>query len=146
MSARQLALESTLARFVDAGHAISVEGAYLRLHNVPVLDYQGGIHLATLITEFSCCDAGMSTPSDHTVWYDGPDPFFCDGSSMLPGIKAADVAGGQLSATVAARYYLSNKPPGYVAYSLHFDKLMHYWDILTAAAAANEAAAVAEQR
>lgn len=138
MSARQPVLEAALSRFVEAGHSVSVEGAHLRLHNVPVLDQQGKIQLATLITEYSCTDAGISVPSDHTIWYDGPEPFFCDGSSMLPTIKAGDVAGGQLSPTIAAKYHLSNKPPGYSAYALHFDKLMHYWDVLTASAAERE--------
>lgn len=138
MSARQPVLEAVLARFVEAGHSVSVEGAHLSLHNVPVLDQQGTIQLATLITEYSCTDAAMSVPSDHTVWYDGPEPYFCDGSSMLPAIKAADVAGGQLSPTIPAKYHLSNKPPGYAGYALHFDKLMHYWDVLTASPAERE--------
>ncbi|PRX26106.1 hypothetical protein B0G75_12063 [Paraburkholderia sp. BL18I3N2] len=130
MSAKPAVLESTLAPFVAAGLRVSVQGSYLLLHDVPVVDDQRQLRLGTLIATLVYTDSQVTPPATHQVWFDGPFPCFASGAP-LEQLRHSEVAGGLVAPEVPAKYFFSNKNEGWTGYATHFDQLMHYWRIIT---------------
>ncbi|RAA04938.1 ThiF family adenylyltransferase [Ralstonia pseudosolanacearum] len=130
MSAKPAVLDSVLAPFLAAGLQVTVQGAHLLLHNVPVVDNQRQLQLGTLVVTLVYTDSQVTPPATHQAWLDGPFPCFADGSTMEQ-LRHSDVAGGMVAPGVPARFYFSNKDEGWTGYATHFDQLMHYWRIIT---------------
>lgn len=130
MSAKPAVLESTLAPFVAKGLRVSVQGSYLLLHDVPVVDDKRQLRLGTLIATIVYTDSQVFPPATHQVWFDGPFPCFADGRA-LEQLRHSDVAGGFIAQEVPGKYFFSNKDDGWSGYATHFDQLMHYWRIIT---------------
>jgi hypothetical protein len=130
MSAKPAVLEAALAPFLAAGMRVTVQGAYLLLHNVPVVTAQRTLRLGTLIATFIHSDTQVSPPTTHQAWFDGPFPCFADGTA-IEQMRYSDVAGGTLVEGVPAKYFFSNKDDGWTGYTTHFDLMMHYWRLIT---------------
>jgi ThiF family len=130
MSAKPAVLESTLAPFLAAGLRVTVQGSYLLLHDVPVVDDQRQLRLGTLIATLVYTDSQVTPPATHQVWFDGPFPCFASGAP-LEQLRHSEVAGGLVAPEVPAKYFFSNKNEGWTEYATHFDQLMHYWRIIT---------------
>lgn len=130
MSAKPAVLDSALAPFLAAGLRVTVQGTYLLLHNVPVVDNQQQLQLGTLVATLIYTDTQVTPPATHQVWFEGPFPCFADGSPMEQ-LRHSDVAGGMVASGVPARFHFSNKNVGWTGYTTHFDQMMHYWRIIT---------------
>ncbi|TGN99166.1 MULTISPECIES: ThiF family adenylyltransferase [Burkholderia] len=130
MSAKPAVLDAVLAPFLAAGLRVTVQGSYLLLHDVPVVDDKKQLQLGTLIATLIYTDSQVTPPATHQAWFDGPFPCFANGGT-IEQLRHSDVAGGLVAPEVPARFYFSNKDDGWTGYATHFDQLMHYWRIIT---------------
>jgi hypothetical protein len=130
MSARPAVLDAVFAPFLDAGLRVSVEGGYIRLHDVPAVDQNGTVQRGTLIATICYTESHVTPPATHQVWFEGPFPCFADGRPMEE-IRHSDVAGGELAPGIPANYWFSNKEKSWTGYERHFDQLNHYWRLIT---------------
>lgn len=71
MSSNLAVLEVALAPFREAGLKVSVQGQFLVLHDVPMVDSQRRIQLVRLIARFIHTDTTITPPDTHQVYLDG---------------------------------------------------------------------------
>lgn len=130
MSAKPVVLDAVLRPFIAAGLRVTVQGNYLMVHDVPVVDNQRRLTLGTLASTFIYTDSQVTPPATHQAWFAGPFPCFADGTPMEQ-LRHSDVPGGMVAPDVPANFYFSNKDEGWTGYNSHFDLMMHYWRIIT---------------
>lgn len=129
MSAVQTAPSPDVQRLIDEGYAVTVEGGYLIVDDVPYVAAAGRIDRGALICAYALSN-GVPQVGDHTVWFTGSVPCLPDGRS-LQEVLIADTT----SQTVAGRQVqcrFSNKPENVEEMLANFyNKLMHYIRKLT---------------
>lgn len=123
MPANPTALRPDLQRLVDDGYAITEQGGYLILDNVPYVTQSRQIERGELICAYD--ERQIRVAGDHTVYFTGTVPYRDDGTSLelvlIADVTVQEVAGR----TVRCR--LSNKPDDVEAMlANYYNKLSHY--------------------
>lgn len=117
------ALRPDLQHLVDDGYAITVQGGYLILDDVPYVTQSRQIERGGLICAYDERQARVT--GDHTVFFTGTVPHRDDGTSLALAVIADEIVQDVAGRTVRCR--LSNKPDDVEAMlANYYNKLTHY--------------------
>src|SRR5438105_11431823 len=96
MPENQIALSADLQRLVDEKYAVSIDGQYIILDNVPYVSAAGVVSRAAIISAYK----EKLQVIDHTVWFTGTVPCTPTGESLAHVLVAdterAVIAGRQV--------------------------------------------------
>jgi hypothetical protein len=123
MPENRTALSPDVQRLVDEGYAVSIDGQYIVVENVPYVSAADVVSYAAIISAYQEKD-GIAQVIDHTVWFTGTVPCTAKGES-LAHVLVADtnptvVAGRQALCRFS---YKSERPDTLDNY---YNKLTHY--------------------
>jgi hypothetical protein len=123
MQGSPTALSPHVQRLIDEKYAVSLDGQYVVVDDVPYVSAAGTISRAAVISPYYEKD-GIAEFGDHTVWFTGSVPCTPKGESLAHILVAdtnqTDVAGRQ------ARCRLSYKSERSDTLDNIYNKLMHY--------------------
>jgi hypothetical protein len=132
MSAVLFNRNQDLKRLREEGYFMQVKGGFLVMREVPYVNAQREVKMATLIS--SLCLAGDTTqkPEPHTVHFDGEFPCNADGTP-IQGISAGSQL-VNLGSGLTAKHLFSSKP-GPQGYRDYYEKMATYATIIAGPAA-----------
>jgi len=125
MSSAPLARSADLARLLDDGYEVSLQGGYLVIRHVPYLDHERTVQYGLLAYPVNISGDEITSATDHRIWFGGEHPHSADGRPLiLATAEARTIADG-----LEANFMLSSKPAqGF--YSDQYTKVTTYVRIL----------------
>lgn len=135
MPENQTALDPYVARLVEEGYSVVIDGQYLIVENIPYVPSAGVIARGAIISQYTEQNGVGLVNDDHTVWFTGSIPCSVDGNqltnAMVADTERKIIAGRQVQCR------LSNKPiPIGGMLDNFYNKIMHYIRKLTSYARA----------
>lgn len=122
-------LNPDLKRLQDDGYDIEVIGGHLVVRHIPYATPSKNVAFGTLICVLTYSSpTKISTPPDHTIYFNGETPCNKDAQPLDSIINNAN--SHQLTTELAATHYFSSKP---VAgnYPSYYEKIRTYAEILS---------------
>lgn len=127
MSPRPIAPNAAIQRLIDEGYEVEIRHQHLLVHAVPYVTPKGEVDIGILV----CSDVDPQ-PRDHTAWFRGQMPCNSNGQPLCQLVNKSDEK--LLFDDFRVQHYLSNKPEGITKFASHYEKVVHYVDLLTAQA------------
>ena len=121
-----------LQRLQSEGFEIEVRGGLLIVHHIPYLNCKTEMLSGTLAMALNTSGNTVVRPHDHTAYWIGQQPCNSDGSivpSLVNGPRRYNLGRGLIS-----DYYLSCYPDSTSGYKNYYDKVMVYYNTISAAA------------
>ena len=132
MSQELICRNPELQRLQSEGFEIEVRGGLLIVHHIPYLNCKTEMLTGTLAMALNTSGNTVVRPHDHTAYWVGQQPCNSDGSiipSLVNGSRRNNLGGGLIS-----DYYLSCYPDSTSGYKNYYDKVMVYYNTISAAA------------
>ncbi len=128
-------LSPDIRQLVEDGYAVTIEGQYLIVDNIPYVPSAGVIARGAIISAYKEVEGVGKVDGDHAVWFTGSIPCFADGRSLCEAMVAD--TNQQMIAGRQVLCRLSNKPnPIGDMLDNFYNKMMHYIRKLTSYARA----------
>lgn len=120
-----------LQALVEAGYALSIQGAYLVVSDIPFVTEQGKVARGSLASTLNLSGNKTLRPDQHWVYFVGSYPCHADGTRMEELVnQQEDVA---LDDNLIAKFQFSRMPDrGY--YENYFEKIVAYEELLSSQA------------
>lgn len=132
MSQELICHNPELQRLQSGGFEIEVRGGLLIVHHIPYLNCKTEMLSGTLAMALNTSGNTVVRPHDHTAYWIGQQPCNSDGSivpSLVNGPRRYNLGRGLIS-----DYYLSCYPDSTSGYKNYYDKVMVYYNTISAAA------------
>lgn len=132
MSQELICHNPELQRLQSEGFEIEVRGGLLIVHHIPYLNCKTEMLSGTLAMALNTSGNTVVRPHDHTAYWIGQQPCNSDGSivsSLVNGPRRYNLGCGLIS-----DYYLSCYPDSTSGYKNYYDKVMVYYNTISAAA------------
>ena len=132
MSQELICHNPELQRLQSEGFEIEVRGGLLIVHHIPYLNCKTEMLSGTLAMVLNTSGNTVVRPHDHTAYWIGQQPCNSDGSiipSLVNGARRNNLGSGLIS-----DYYLSCYPDSTNGYKNYYDKVMVYYNTISAAA------------
>lgn len=132
MSQELICHNPELQRLQSEGFEIEVRGGLLIVHHIPYLNCKTEMLSGTLAMALNTSGNTVVRPHDHTAYWIGQQPCNSDGSivpSLVNGPRRYNLGRGLIS-----DYYLSCYPDSTSGYKNYYDKVMVYYNTISAAA------------
>lgn len=132
MSQELICHNPELQRLQSEGFEIEVRGGLLIVHHIPYLNCKTEMSSGTLAMALNTSGNTVVRPHDHTAYWIGQQPCNSDGSivpSLVNGPRRYNLGSGLIS-----DYYLSCYPDSTNGYKNYYDKVMVYYNTISAAA------------
>ena len=132
MSQELICHNPELQRLQSEGFEIEVRGGLLIVHHIPYLNCKTEMLSGTLAMALNTSGNTVVRPHDHTAYWVGQQPCNSDGSiipSLVNGPRRYNLGCGLIS-----DYYLSCYPDSTSGYKNYYDKVMVYYNTISAAA------------
>ena len=132
MSQELICHNPELQRLQSEGFEIEVRGGLLIVHHIPYLNCKTEMLSGTLAMALNTSGNPVVRPHDHTAYWIGQQPCNSDGSivpSLVNGPRRYNLGRGLIS-----DYYLSCYPDSTSGYKNYYDKVMVYYNTISAAA------------
>lgn len=132
MSQELICHNPELQRLQSEGFEIEVRGGLLIVHHIPYLNCKTEMLSGTLAMVLNTSGNTVVRPHDHTAYWIGQQPCNSDGSiipSLVNGPRRNNLGSGLIS-----DYYLSCYPDSTSGYRNYYDKVMVYFNTISAAA------------
>ena len=132
MSQELICHNPELQRLQSEGFEIEVRGGLLIVHHIPYLNCKTEMLSGTLAMALNTSGNTVVRPHDHTAYWVGQQPCNSDGS-IIPSL----VNGPQrnnLGSELISDYYLSCYPDSTSGYKNYYDKVVVYFNTISAAA------------
>lgn len=132
MSQELICHNPELQRLQSEGFEIEVRGGLLIVHHIPYLNCKTEMLSGTLAMVLNTSGNTVVRPHDHTAYWIGQQPCNSDGSiipSLVNGPRRNNLGSGLIS-----DYYLSCYPDNTSGYRNYYDKVMVYFNTISAAA------------
>lgn len=132
MSQELICHNPELQRLQSEGFEIEVRGGLLIVHHIPYLNCKTEMLSGTLAMALNTSGNTVVRPNDHTAYWIGQQPCNSDGSivpSLVNGPRRYNLGCGLIS-----DYYLSCYPDSTSGYKNYYDKVMVYYNTISAAA------------
>ena len=132
MSQELICHNPELQRLQSGGFEIEVRGGLLIVHHIPYLNCKTEMLSGTLAMALNTSGNTVVRPHDHTAYWIGQQPCNSDGSivsSLVNGPRRYNLGCGLIS-----DYYLSCYPDSTSGYKNYYDKVMVYYNTISAAA------------
>lgn len=120
-----------LRRLVEKGFAVSIDGGYLVIRDIPYLDNQKQLRWGAFVAKLEFVDKLTVKQDDHQVWFSGSVPHGLDGKP-IPNLGGGPttLALGETSKDVIVQRRFSNKPASTGAFDDFFEKIESYLTII----------------
>lgn len=124
-----------LRRLVERGYAVSFDGGYLVVRDIPYLDGDRQLRTGALVAKLVLVDETHVTQDDHQVFFAGGHPCDVTGAA-IPNLGGGPTTFsiGDASADVVVERSFSNKPRAAGKYQDFFEKVESYVTIISAPA------------
>lgn len=132
MSQELICHNPELQRLQSEGFEIEVRGGLLIVHHIPYLNCKTEMLSGTLAMVLNTSGNTVVRPHDHTAYWIGQQPCNSDGSiipSLVNGARRNNLGSGLIS-----DFYLSCYPDTTGGYRNYYDKVMVYFNTISAAA------------
>lgn len=132
MSQELICHNPELQRLQSEGFEIEVRGGLLIVHHIPYLNCKTEMLSGTLAMALNTSGNTVVRPHNHTAYWIGQQPCNSDGSivpSLVNGPRRYNLGCGLIS-----DYYLSCYPDSTSGYKNYYDKVMVYYNTISAAA------------
>ena len=132
MSQELICHNPELQRLQSEGFEIEVRGGLLIVHHIPYLNCKTEMLSGTLAMALNTSGNTVVRPHDHTAYWVGQQPCNSDGSiipSLVNGPRRNNLGSGLIS-----DYYLSCYPDSTSGYKNYYDKVVVYFNTISAAA------------
>ena len=132
MSQELICHNPELQRLQSEGFEIEVRGGLLIVHHIPYLNCKTEMLSGTLAMALNTSGNTVVRPHDHTAYWVGQQPCNSDGSiipSLVNGPRRNNLGSGLIS-----DYYLSCYPDSTSGYENYYDKVVVYFNTISAAA------------
>lgn len=129
MQQQLISLSPDLARLVDEGYDIEVQGGHLFVHHIPYVTSALEVKYGTLVCVLTLASPNRTAqPNNHTSFFIGETP--CDSkgnalNSIINNSKTRKLAEG-----IVVNHYFSSKPKS-GNYANFYDKVRTYSEILS---------------
>ena len=130
MSQELICHNPELQRLQSEGFEIEVRGGLLIVHHIPYLNCKTEMLSGTLAMVLNTSGNTVVRPHDHTAYWIGQQPCNSDGSiipSLVNGARRNNLGSGLIS-----DYYLSCYPDSTNGYKNYYDKVMVYYNTISA--------------
>ena len=121
-----------LQRLQSEGFEIEVRGGLLIVHHIPYLNCKTEMLTGTLAMALNTSGNTVVRPHDHTAYWVGQQPCNSDGS-IIPSLVNASRR-NNLGTGLISDYYLSCCPDSTSGYKNYYDKVVVYFNTISAAA------------
>ena len=121
-----------LQRLQSEGFEIEVRGGLLIVHHIPYLNCKTEMLTGTLAMALNTSGNTVVRPHDHTAYWIGQQPCNSDGS-IIPSLVNAPRR-NNLGTGLISDYYLSCYPDSTSGYKNYYDKVVVYFNTISAAA------------
>ncbi|MCZ8195629.1 MAG: ThiF family adenylyltransferase [Aquidulcibacter sp.] len=128
-----------LKRLIEKGYAVSLDGNYLVVRDIPYLDQSRALQSGAIVTQLEFVDGVNVRQQNHQVSFAGSEPFGLNGLPIPNlGSTTHNLILSAASSDVVVQRQFSNKPQnGYLDF---FDKIERYTAIISGPAIALHAA------
>ncbi|WP_401001125.1 ThiF family adenylyltransferase [Agromyces sp. GXQ0307] len=138
MSSAPLVRDPDIARLLDDGYDISIEGDHLIIRHIPYLTAAGVVDYGFLAYPVSISGDRIVPQTDHRIWFGGSQPHQASGRPL----RSVRAQRRQITPALQAQYMLSSKP-GPNGYPDQYTKVTTYTRILAHEAQAVDPSATA---
>lgn len=130
-----VSLNPDLARLVEKGYAVDIDGGYLVVRDIPYLDDRANCCTGAIVTKLEFVDQHRVVQQDHQIFFAGSHPHNVDKSGVrnLGGSTCSLALGTGFEDVVVQRSF-SNKPKETGAFTDFFEKIESYVRIISAPA------------
>jgi hypothetical protein len=120
-----------LRQLVEKGYALSIDGGYLVIRDIPYLDDQRVLRWGAFVAKLEFVDKLTVKQDDHQIWFSGSVPYGLDGKP-IPNLGGGPTTLplGETSKDVIVQRRFSNKPKATGAFADFFDKIESYLTII----------------
>jgi hypothetical protein len=117
---------------VTKGYALSIDGGYLVVRDIPYLDDGAQLQWGAFVAKFDLVDKQTVQQDDHQIWFAGSVPHGLDGKPIanLAG-GPTGLALGEASKDVVVQRRFSNKPQATGKFADFYEKFESYLTIIS---------------
>lgn len=126
---------SDMRRLVEKGYAVTIDGGYLVIRDIPYLDAQKQLQWGAIVAKLEFVDRLTVKQDDHQIWFGGLVPHGLDGlpiPNLGGGPASLPLSEGSEDVVVQRRF--SNKPKDAGKFADFFEKIESYVAIISGSA------------
>lgn len=129
MQQQLISLNPDLNRLQEEGYDIEVKGGHLVVRQIPYVTPYKNVAYGTLVCVLNyATPTKISTPPDHTIFFNGETPCNADGQPLVAIINNSNSQ--QLTNELLVTHYFSSKPSS-GNYPNYYEKIRTYAEILS---------------
>lgn len=129
MQQQLISLNPDLNRLQEEGYDIVVKGGHLVVRQIPYVTPSKNVAYGTLVCVLNyATPTKISTPPDHTIFFNGETPCNADGQPLVAIINNSNRQ--QLTNELMVTHYFSSKPSS-GNYPNYYEKIRTYAEILS---------------
>ena len=120
-----------IKKLVEAGFAVSIDGNFLIIRDIPYLDSNLAECLGAIVTKLIFIDNEHVNQDDHEIFFAGSVPYGLDGKPISTlGGGSAWLHLSKYSEDVIVQRSFSNKPKITGGFKDFYDKINHYVSVI----------------